>query len=339
MSSDGCKHEHVHYDNHSLEFVCECCGMVAANQDDLMNSGGEIVPKPIIDLDSPMIRYGRIADFTNGGILSTIINNSNRDYAGNILNPINKNNINRIRLVNKYVNSKKNNDVSYKNAMHTITVLCDKLYLPLSLKDRAAILYHKAFQKNAVKGRSAKAIAAAAVFYSCRESEIIRDVMDIVNALHEESDFRNELFAHYRILMEVLELNAPSVVDPTTEIPRVSSKLRLSDKTKRKAIYLYKKLYEHNNIMFFGKSTSAIAACFLYIASKYTDEYIRQENVHEVTDVSTVTLRKRCEEYIEILKSLNEPIPGFFNGDGESKKRKKKSANRPLENQMYVYHY
>src|SRR5215212_2293953 len=112
----------------------------------------------------------------------------------------------RMRYTNKYlVNPKYNNDKSRRNAMRNIAALCDKLSLPGVIKERAADVYRKAYRANAVRGRSTKNLSTASVFFACKESGIIRGPNDFVEALRENSKWRNDLFSSYKTLITVLE--------------------------------------------------------------------------------------------------------------------------------------
>ena len=50
------------------------------------------------------------------------------------------------------------------------------------------------------------------------------------------------------------------------------------------------------------------------------DEEVRQDDITKAGEVSTVTLRKRCDEYIIILQKLGEQVPQFFIDLQEKKK-------------------
>ena len=242
---------------------------------------------------------------------------------------------NRLRFVDKYyVNSQYNADKSLRNAMWTIATLSDKLNVSELIKERAAEIYRKAYNKNAVRGRSTRWLATAALMYACKERGIARSANDFVNALEppkEDNSYytyydsqhyynsrfteevertgRKDLFLSYKILIQVLDLPIPSTPSPKDELGRIATLAGISERSVRKAMKLYDMLKEHNKLIFDGKSPQAISVCILYIATKYCNESVKQDVITESGQISTVTLRKRCDEYIGILKRIDPNMP------------------------------
>ncbi|MDP2899344.1 MAG: hypothetical protein Q8O47_00030, partial [Candidatus Bathyarchaeota archaeon] len=52
-------------------------------------------------------------------------------------------------------------DRNLAQAMAELNGLCDKLHIPPTIKEKAAIIYHKALNQGLVRGRSISAITAA----------------------------------------------------------------------------------------------------------------------------------------------------------------------------------
>jgi hypothetical protein len=101
---------------------------------------------------------------------------------------------------------------------------------------------------------------------------------------------------------------------PSNSISRIAGKARLSEKSARKALELLGAVVD--NTMLSGKNPVSLAAASLYLATIETKEYTTQLRIAIAADVSTVTVRKRCLEIIQLLK---ESHPGLLtsleNGD------------------------
>jgi len=254
------------------------------------------------------------ADYTLTGVLASQIDESNKDAHGNrIANTLDTN---RMRFVDKYVvNSAYNADKSLRNAMWIIATLTDKLAISELIKERAAEIYRKAYKQNAVRGRSTKWLAAAALFYACKEHGAFRNPNDFVIALdpgylyRKDRSGRKDLFMNYKILTSVLDLPIPAVTSPLSELGRIAAIAGISERSIRKAIQIYESLKQFDQTIFYGKSPAAISVCILYIATKYNSEQVKQDVITHSGQISTVTLRKRCDEYINVLKQIDPNLP------------------------------
>jgi transcription initiation factor TFIIB len=332
------KHHNVVYDEHTHENVCTNCGEIFGNEPIAEGHHGKsyvssspTVPTPINasgnntklppvetatgtpqNVIIPVTKLN--ADYTLTGVLASQISEGNRDAHGNrITNPVDTN---RMRFVDKYVvNSSYNADKSLRNAMWIIATLTDKLNISELIKERAAEIYRKAYKKNAVRGRSTKWLATAALFYACKEKNTFRNPNDFVLALdptytdEKDRSGRKDLFMNYKILTSVLDLPIPQVTSPLSELGRIAAIAGISEKSIRKAMKIYEALKDHDQTIFYGKSPAAISVCILYIATKYNNEQIKQDVITHSGQISTVTLRKRCDEYINILKEIDPKLP------------------------------
>jgi transcription initiation factor TFIIB len=336
------KPHHVVYDEHTHENVCTNCGEIFVEKDEpsynnstrvaphgipsgtppaIVGKGSIVQPPPLaipgIEVIPPQVIVPITklnADYTLTGVLASQISEGNRDAHGNkIVNPVDTN---RMRFVDKYVvNSSYNADKSLRNAMWIIATLSDKLAISELIKERAAEIYRKAYKKNAVRGRSTKWLATAALFYACKEKNTFRNPNDFVLALdptyvdEKDRSGRKDLFMNYKILTSVLDLPIPQVTSPLSELGRIAAIAGISEKSIRKAMKIYESLKDHDQTIFYGKSPAAISVCILYIATKYNNEQVKQDVITHSGQISTVTLRKRCDEYINILKEIDPNLP------------------------------
>lgn len=252
------------------------------------------------------------ADYTTTGTISSSMAEGNRDAHGNRIP--NMSELYRQRKINKnIVSASFNADKSLRNAMWIIATLTDKLHLSELIKERAAEIYRKAYDANAVRGRSTKWLATASLFYSCKEKNIFRNPNDFVVALDpsysKDRSGRKDLFMNYKILVQVLGLPIPELTSPVSELGRIATLAGISEKSVRKAMSLYEMMRAYDKTIFYGKSPAAISVCILYIATKYMGEHVKQDIITSSGQISTVTLRKRCDEYLAILRKIDPELP------------------------------
>jgi len=99
--------------------------------------------------------------------------------------------------------------------------------------------------------------------------------------------------AHYKVLLRELSLQIP-VLDGPDYVTLLSNRLNLSERTKREALQIYS-IVQQNRISL-GKNPRALAGAVIYLASQNCNEFLRQVEICQVADISTVSLRKRCKE-------------------------------------------
>jgi transcription initiation factor TFIIB len=93
---------------------------------------------------------------------------------------------------------------------------------------------------------------------------------------------------------------------PSNSISRIADKARLSEKTVRKALEVLSIVGD--NALLSGKNPVSLAAASLYLATIETGEYTTQLRIAIAADVSTVTVRKRCLEIIQLVKASNSKL-------------------------------
>jgi len=99
--------------------------------------------------------------------------------------------------------------------------------------------------------------------------------------------------SHYKLILNELDLNIPATKGPDY-VTIISNRLKLSEKTKREALQIFGHVEQRG--ISIGKNPRAIAGAVIYLASQICDEFIRQVEICQVADISTVSLRKRCKE-------------------------------------------
>jgi len=222
--------------------------------------------------------------------LSTIIGRANRDASGNKLDPAMRTRMNRLATWDMRSKLHTPRDRSLKQAFFQLDVLRDKLGLSDGIVEKTAYIYRKAQSRNLTRGRTVSGIIAAAIYIACREMGAHRTLDDIATACNIK---RKELSKDFRVLHTRLDLKIPPT-DPMKCIAKVANKVKLSDKTKRKAVEIM------NNVMkeeiSAGKDPMGLAASVLYLSSIKNKDNVTQSNIAEAAGVTEVTVRSRTKE-------------------------------------------
>ena len=222
--------------------------------------------------------------------LSTVINTSNKDASGKPLSTSMKSTIKRLRTWDSRSQTHEPVDKNLRQALNELARLKDKLTIPSSVLEKSSYIYRKALEKKLVRGRSISAMIAASLYAACRDAETPRTLKDITNAANVK---RKDISRCYRLLLHELELKMP-VVDPIQCIARISSKLEISEKTKRYAVKVLKEAQERKESA--GKDPMGLAATALYLSCVQNGVSITQRDLAEAAGVTEVTIRNRYKE-------------------------------------------
>lgn len=277
----------------SSEYVCSTCGCVSNEK--------------IYNNDLPYFEKGEYKDKSRIGMpesltmshkgLSTLIGLNDTDGRGKMLDPVQKETIQRLRTWN---NRSQLNDSLSRNldkALKYLNNFGDKLYLNPAVMENAAYIYRKAAILKLAKGRSTVSLVAASIYAACREISVPKTISDIANVCNIPS---KEIMSHYKLILKELSLKIP-VIQGIDYVTLIANRLKLAEKTKREALRIYS-LVQHSRISI-GKNPRAFAGAIIYIASQDCNEFLRQVEVCQIADISTVSLRKRCKEIKNILDS------------------------------------
>ena len=219
--------------------------------------------------------------------LSTVINPINKDASGKPLSTSMKSTIERLRTWDSRSKVNASADKNLRQALSQLSTLKDKLSLSDSVIEKASYIYRKALEKGLVRGRSISALIAAALYAACRDTETPRTLKDVADAGNIK---KKDISRCYRILHQELELKMP-VVNPIQCIARISSKLDISEKTKRYAVKVLKDAQERKESA--GKDPMGLAATALYLSCVRNGVSITQRDLAEAAGVTEVTIRNR----------------------------------------------
>jgi transcription initiation factor TFIIB len=278
----------VIFDMVSSEFVCSSCGCVA---DDRIlhadSTAGTTNPSEYSDRTRTGMPESLVIHHKG---LSTLIGLDDTDARGKMLEPAQKMKMQRLRTWNN--RSQLNDSISrnLEKALKFLNNFGDKLYLSQAVMESAAYIYRKAALKKLAKGRSTLGLVGASLYAACRETATPKTVADVATVCNLSS---KDVMAHYKLILRELSLQMPVLHGPDY-VTLIANRLDLSERTKREALRIYA-LVQQNRISL-GKNPRALAGAVIYLASQNCNEFLRQVEICQVADISTVSLRKRCKE-------------------------------------------
>ena len=283
-----CKSELVIFDVVSNELVCSACGCVASDKYYNNEHSSTYSTQSELRYISRTGMPESLAIHHKG--LSTLIGVGDTDARGKALEPAQKVKIQRLRTWNN--RSQLNDSISrnLEKALKFLNNFGDKLYLSQAVLESAAYIYRKAAIKKLAKGRSTLGLVGAALYAACRETATPKTIADIAGVCNLSS---KDIMSHYKLILRELSLQMPVLHGPDY-VTLISNRLNLSEKTKREGLRIYSKVQQ--NRISIGKNPRALAGAVIYLASQTCNEFLRQVEICQVADISTVSLRKRCKE-------------------------------------------
>lgn len=223
--------------------------------------------------------------------LNTIIGIQNKDSIGKPLSVKTTQTFTRLRKWDSRTQTKNSADRNLRVALQEFDKVQSKLGLSDPVIERASLFYRKAIERNLIRGRTVKSIAAACLYASCRDLECSRTLNEIAKQFVIQ---RKELARAYRILFRELGFTV-SIVDPIRSISKIASKISISEKTVRKAMHILDAAQDVGIIA--GKNPEIIAATAIYAACVITGELKSQIVIAEAAGTSTVSIRNRIQEF------------------------------------------
>ncbi|PSQ02036.1 transcription initiation factor IIB [Halobacteriales archaeon QS_4_69_31] len=259
-----------------LETVCASCGLVVA--EDAIDRGPEW--RTFGDEETDRERTGApLTRSRHDRGLSTEIGRSTR---------LTGRKRRRVARMRRQHNRTKIGSKAERNQVYGFTEirrLVSALGLSETVRDRACVLFESAQNADLLRGRSLEGFAAAAVYATCRTSEVSRTVEEVVADAKASAP---ELRAAYDALNR--ELGLPTgPIDPREYLPRFASDLDLPSEVEQRARELAERAHEANLVA--GRNPAGVAAACLYTAADERSYPLTQQEAADVADVTPVTLR------------------------------------------------
>lgn len=231
--------------------------------------------------------------------LHTFIGEKNVDANGKKIQNFH---VEKMRKLDKLTLANDNKVRNLNKAIREIRRITEILGLKSSVAERATYIYKKAFGQGLIRGRSISGIVAAAVYVACKEMAIPHSIDDVERLL--EGINKKNVLQYYKMLLKCMNIKL-GLPNPITHISKIAERTGLSGKTERKALEILSKV--GTNSLLAGKKPISIAAAALYLASLHTKEHTTQLRIALATDLTTITIRKRCVDIMQILDA--KPVP------------------------------
>src|SRR6187431_2866655 len=231
IQCNQCQNYSLVLDVLSSEYVCSTCGCVSTEK--------------IYNNEIPYFEKGEYKDKSRLGMpesltishkgLSTLIGLNDTDGRGKMLDPVQKETIQRLRTWNN--RSQLNDSISrnLEKALKLLNNFGDKLYLSQAVIEGAAYIYRKAAIKKLAKGRSTLGLVGAALYAACRETATPKTITDIATACNITT---KDIMSHYKLILKELSLQMPVLHGPDY-VTLICNRLQLSEKTKREALRIF----------------------------------------------------------------------------------------------------
>jgi transcription initiation factor TFIIB len=301
------------FDVQTDERVCNGCGVVIPACDELLHNvtcahEKNIERQPVAESLANNMMY-EIS-------LPTFIGERNIDANGK---QIRSSSFDRMRRLDRITLANDNKIRNLNRAVREIRRITEILGLKTSVAERATYIYRKAFGLGLIRGRSISGIAAASIYIACKEFETphsIHDIEKMIDGLGKKNILR-----YQKMLLKVMKINL-GLPSPISHISKIAERTGLSGKIERKALDILSKV--SSNSLLVGKKPISIAAAALYLASVQTKQ-TTQLRVAIATDLTTITIRKRCNEIMQILDEIKQE---------EMEKTKSETTSLPTESQL-----
>jgi len=280
-----CGGAQILFDEDTGEEVCGSCGCVIVERIEEMKPEWMGTPEAGEDDDRMIGPPTSLARHDMG--LSTQIGREDTDAYGRALQGEVRKGVFKMRRLDSRT------DTHLQPAFIELKRLADALSLKGVIVERTAQIYRKIRRKGLTHGKSTAAFIAASVYAACREAGIPRTLKDMAAASGVR---KKEIARCYRLLFRELELQMP-VTDPTSYISKIASMAGASERTKRRAIELLKKVPVG---MRDGKNAASVAAAALYLAGpkdKDAATKITQKKLAAASGLTEVTIRNAVARF------------------------------------------
>ncbi|NIP66645.1 transcription initiation factor IIB [Candidatus Bathyarchaeota archaeon] len=274
------------------EYVCAECGFVVKEE--------KISQRPEWRAFTPeekqaKSRAGAPTDYSRYDKgLSTIIR-VDRDAFGRPLSPKVRRQMWRLRKWHIRAKMHESKSRNLMHAMNELDRLSDKLHISNSVRERAAMIYRDALDKDLTRGRAIDGIMAGSLYAACRLSHLPTSLDRFAEVSTRD---KKEIARAYRLLLRRLHIQMP-IHDPIDYVSKIAEKARLSGEIQGRAVRIIKKAKRKRLTM--GKDPRGVAAAVLYIACKMKGKKVTQKQIASAANITEVTLRNRKKDLVEAL--------------------------------------
>lgn len=266
------------------ETICEDCGLVV---DEHHIDHGPDWRHYDTDETNPKRTGAPMAEWRHDRGLSTEIGHS-RDANGNQLSEHKKRHMGRLRRAHSRARFGSKRERNQAHGFTEVSRIVGALGLGTATREQACSLFRSAQAEDLLQGRSIEALAAASVYATCRCSDLVLQIGEVVAVAQVDRDRIRHV---YQMLNS--ELGLPTRVQrPSDHVPRFANRIEAPDVVERRALELAESFEGTTAVS--GASPTGLAAACLYRAGQQTGWMETQETIADAANVSAVTLRQGC---------------------------------------------
>ena len=233
--------------------------------------------------------------------LPTFIDKKNIDANGNMINSDSE--MEKLRRLNNFSMSVDSKTRNLKKAVKEIVRITEILGISPRIAERASYIYRKALNLGLIRGRSITGIVIATIYIACKDAGV-HFPMDQAEKIVANCNRKNVIH-YYKTLLRSMKMNV-ALPEPTKYLSRISERARLSGKTERRAFEILTKIEGEPSLS--GKNPISLTASALYLAAMQVGEHTTQLRIAIASELTTITIRKRCLEINQIMKEdVKEP--------------------------------
>ncbi|KAF6164654.1 hypothetical protein GIB67_032882 [Kingdonia uniflora] len=283
----------VVFDHSAGDTVCSECGLVLESHSidetsewrTFANEAGDNDPNRVGGPSNPLL---------NEGSLTTVISKANGASGGD----------NFPRWQNRGSNPERTLVLAFKN----IAVMCDRLGLVPTIKNRANEIYKKVEDQKSIRGRNQEAILAACLYIACRQEDKPRTVKEICSVVNGAT--KKEIGRAKEYIVKQLELEDGKAVEMGTIhagdfLKRFGSHLNMSIQAVKAAEEAVKKSEELD----IRRSPISVAAAVIYMITQLSEQKKILRDISNATGVAEGTIRN---SYKDLHPYASRIIPSWY---------------------------
>ena len=281
-----CFHKKKVFDDSRGEIICNFCGEVLNEKIDSSDENVNLISSSQFSKD---FHHGDTNRWSLDDGLSTIIDIRKKDFTGKFLPA--KNNLDFYRLRKWDSRIKIGNKRYIRDALILLNSTAFKLHLSTSIIETASSLYRKASSQGIVRGSGVNQVVGAALYLACKSANIPRSIKEIANLLN----IKPKWLYHSMAKIEK-EINFQTGLrNPVDYVPILGGKLGCSEKVKRQAFEILKKI--EGNAYFMGKNPYLLCATAIWFSLAKSGWMGTRTKFCEICGTSTVSLRNQIEYF------------------------------------------
>lgn len=186
---------------------------------------------------------------------------------------------------------------SHYDEFQRITNMAQKSGISKYIIDDAMIYHKKISDQRTFRGLNRDGIIAASIYISCRINNNPRTAKEIAQMFHLDNTSATKGCKNATSIINTLEKDLEgnektsfSETNPRTFINRFCSKLNMTKELIKLCEFIALKIEQNNYIP--ENTPHSIAAGIVYFVSNITNTNITKKNIHDITEISEVTINK-----------------------------------------------